>query len=227
MSNIDRVSSGITELDDRMQGGFPEGGVVAIAGASGAGKTIFSSQFIWDGLQNYEQCLYISLEEPVESIKQDARLFGWEFDDYDDGLLEIEYLPPEQETQFLNQVAKLIEETDADRIVIDCVTVLLGQQGGDTARKRKSMYRLYRRLKEADTTTLVTAEQGEHENEFITRYGVVEYVADGVVMLYYNPVGEEVFRNLAVRKMRNTAHSPGTHPFKITDDGIELSSSGL
>jgi KaiC/GvpD/RAD55 family RecA-like ATPase len=72
-----RVSTGVPKLDSLLGGGFPENSVVMVTGGTGTGKTILSLQFLWDGLQRGEPCVYLSLEEDAEDIKADGRQFGW------------------------------------------------------------------------------------------------------------------------------------------------------
>jgi len=44
-------------------GGIPEGHTVAVLGSPGTGKSTFVLQFIYTGLKNDENCVYLSLEE--------------------------------------------------------------------------------------------------------------------------------------------------------------------
>ncbi|MDY6778513.1 MAG: ATPase domain-containing protein [Candidatus Nanohaloarchaea archaeon] len=225
MVKVKRVPSGIPGLDNLLDGGIPKNHAVLVSGGYGCGKTIMCSQYIWEGLQNGERCLFISLEEHVEDIKFDARVLGWEFDQYEEnGQLDITYLSPDRpEIGFLDEINELVAES-YDRIAIDTVSVMLGEQADTQAHRRKSMYALYNNLKRAGATTLITAEIDEEEGH-TSRYGVAEYVSDGVIVLYNTGVSEESFRNIEIRKMRSSSYVPGTHPFSITDAGIEVDSS--
>ncbi|MDH5376682.1 MAG: hypothetical protein OEW95_12875, partial [Candidatus Bathyarchaeota archaeon] len=49
----ERVPTGIDGLDTLIEGGFPRGDVILVAGGSGSGKTIFSTQFIYNGATRY------------------------------------------------------------------------------------------------------------------------------------------------------------------------------
>src|SRR5439155_318949 len=42
-----RVSTGVPGLDDMLEGGFPAGSLITLAGRPGTGKTIFGSQFLY------------------------------------------------------------------------------------------------------------------------------------------------------------------------------------
>lgn len=230
MADIERVPTGVPGLDDLVAGGLPEGSVTLLSGGAGCGKTILSSQFLWEGLQNGEKTRFISLEEPVDDIKDDMRVFGWDFEEYEDADdFKITYIKPAAgQRGFLNKVNDLASAEGVERLVIDSVSVMLGAYGGSESEKRSNMYDLLRNLKRGDATSILTSEIREREQGSLSRYNVAEFVTDGVIVLYYEGVGEGTFRNLEVRKMRKTPHTPGTYPFEITDDGIEVKSgSGL
>ena len=54
----------------------------------------------------------------------------------------------------------------------------------------------------------------------LSRFGVEEFVTDGVIVLYYKQAGSQFSRALTVWKMRGSKHSSRLHPYKITDKGI-------
>lgn len=224
MSEPPRITTGIGGLDKLLAGGLLDESVVMVSGASGVGKTLFCVQYLFEGLKHDEQCLFISLEEPIDDIRFDARMLGMPFDEYEaSDQLETVYLDPSNDNiGFFNQVNQFVTQSGADRIAIDSVSVMLGEQGGDQAAKRKNLYNLNKNLKRTDATTIITTEMKEENNEYLSRYGVAEYVADGVIMLDYLSMGEESFRNIEVRKMRGTAYEPGAYPFEITDKGLQL-----
>jgi KaiC/GvpD/RAD55 family RecA-like ATPase len=81
---LKRVSSGIPELDAKLEGGFPENSTTAIVGAFGTGKSTFGMQFLNEGLRNGEHCILISLDDDEETLIRTASEFGWDFQRYVD-----------------------------------------------------------------------------------------------------------------------------------------------
>ena len=63
-----RTSTGITQLDTLIEGGLPQGRSYLLAGEPGTGKTIFSLQFLLEGLRSKQKCLYIAIDEKPEEI---------------------------------------------------------------------------------------------------------------------------------------------------------------
>lgn len=222
MVEVKRVSTGLKRLDRFLDGGFPERSVNLVVGSYGCGKTIMSMQYIWEGLKKGEKCLYISLEESVDSINFDAKVLGWDFEEeVENGNLKITYLSPNRpEISFLDEITNVATSQEVDRIVVDSVSIMLGEQGANNSERRRHMYNLYNGLKRTGATCLVTAESKE-ESDF-SRHGVAEYVCDGVMNLHYQGYNEKSFRDIEIRKMRNTNYVPGTHPYRIKGDGIKI-----
>jgi len=64
-STINVSFTGINEFDKLLDGGFTKGLIVLLAGSSGSGKTIFSFQWLFEGIKNNENGIYITLTEPL------------------------------------------------------------------------------------------------------------------------------------------------------------------
>jgi circadian clock protein KaiC len=59
---LKRLSTGISELDEMMGGGIPEGDSLLIAGSSGTGKSLLATQFIAAGLRAGEPGIVVMRE---------------------------------------------------------------------------------------------------------------------------------------------------------------------
>lgn len=217
---VERIKTGINGLDELIQGGVPKGSNTLLSGGAGTGKTLFCCQFLWEGLQNGENCLYITMEEDPDDIKDDAREFGWTFDDYEE-TFKIEFMNPFQVSGgFDDHIRELIDEVDADRVVIDSTSVMgmYAESGGEI---RKQLYELIKTLKRAGVTTIMTAEIPKKDDGASSRYGVEEFVADGVIVLKGLGVGGEMGRRLVIEKMRRTDFEEDIYPMDINiDKGI-------
>ena len=76
---IERLSTGIPEVDHMIAGGIPRGFLVACTGEPGTGKTIFSIHFIEQGIREKDVCIFVTTEESRESIIAQASQFGFDF----------------------------------------------------------------------------------------------------------------------------------------------------
>ena len=222
MTEVERIETGIEGLDDLIDGGFPEGSVSLISGGTGTGKTTFCNQFLMQGIENGQKCLYISTEEPVEAIKDDAIVFDWDLRKHEDeGDLRMKYSEPSENQYLSGQVKQLLHSGDFDRVVLDSMSVFT-TYWGDKFEVRRNLQDLVKMLRKSESTVIMTTEIPENSENSLSRSNVSEFVADGVVARYYESMGEGSFRNLEVRKMRRTDHTPGTHPVEITDEGIKM-----
>jgi len=223
---MERIESGIKGLDDLMNGGIPYGHTVAVIGPFGSGKTTMAMQFIYHGLINNERCVYISLEEDRDSIIKTAKEFSWDFEKYIDKNLLLVKLDPEDAkstmTRVENDLTQEISDFGAKRVVLDSAT-LLTMMFQDEHEKRRILFLMSSAVKKSGATSIFTGES-KPENPMVSRDGLLEYVADGVILLNQIPLKEkyELRLVLQILKMRRTNHSRKMHPFYIGEKGIEV-----
>ena len=78
-STIERVKTGISGLDDIINGGIPKNTVNLISGPPGSGKTILCYQFLYKGIQEGDKCLFLTLDKKVEGLLIQANELGFDF----------------------------------------------------------------------------------------------------------------------------------------------------
>ena len=89
-------------------------------------------------------------------------------------------------------------------------------------RLRQKIRELVEIIRSKQITALITTELPEN-SKGISRYGVEDFLADGVIVLYYFREGAKRYRGIEVRKMRGTNHSSDIHLYKITTGkGVEV-----
>jgi len=219
---IKRVKTGIEGLDELLQGGFLERSANLVAGETGTGKTIFGLQFLWYGLKKGETCIYITLEETPEDIKADAACFGWDFGRYEEkGLCRILYHDPAQVNNLGSVLIDEIKSINASRLVLDS-TSLVGMALQDISRIRKIICSIINIIKKSGCTAVLIAEIPKGVTA-LSRHGVEEFIADGVIVLnYLEYASGGLDRSLIIRKMRRTDHGKDIYPFCITENGIVI-----
>lgn len=217
-----RVASGIPGFDELVDGGIPYGSIVLVSGGPGSGKTTFCSQFLWEGVQDGETCLYITLEESPEEIRNAAARFGWDFSAEDnDGALQVMYIDPATDTeQAVEHILEAVDQVDPDRLVIDSISVIEAYWD-DEKTVRGSIHNLIRRCQDRDLTALMTAEVPENDGK-LSRYGIAEFVVDGVIAISGMALGESMFRSIQIVKMRKTGIVEELRELTITDDGLTV-----
>lgn len=220
MCAFTRINTGINGLDDLIEGGIPENFITLVSGTSGTGKTTFCMQFLAEGVKKYnEKGLYIGLGEDIEIIQKAMSNYGMDLDklaDQDD--LVFADIPALD----IDEVRTLLEgiSDDTKRLVIDPLSALLFRYRDMELRQK--VRELIEIIRAKNITALITTELPE-DSSGISRFGIEDFLSDGIIVLYYFREGAKRYRGLEVRKMRGTNHSSDIHLYKINSgQGIQV-----
>ncbi|MCJ7479136.1 MAG: hypothetical protein MUP63_03070 [Candidatus Nanohaloarchaeota archaeon QJJ-7] len=234
---VPRTSTGVINLDGKMQGGLVKDTMNLVTGKTGTGKTAFSACFLKQGVEEGENGVYVTTEERKEDIHEDIRaMFGWDFTRYEEeGSMEVMSIKPvfpskeidnlnrlvrSYITDLLNEVKTAIEEIDAERVVIDSVSII-EMFIRDEYMARVALSKLLNSLREEEVTAVFTGGIPE-TSEGLSGGGIIEYLVDTVILLEFVPVAEEHTRTLSIRKMRRTDHEVEIFPLEITPQGMKI-----
>ena len=207
-------------------GGLIPHSIGVIIGTYGTGKTTFSLNFIQEGLEKHENVIYISLEESKARIQTYMEQKGWKPEDYLDKSLHILKLDPTDfnlaNTRIKKELPGLIEELNASRVVIDPISLFEDLFTSDSER-RQEMYRFAEGIRDKQCTILMTSET-HRDNMFSSRHGLIEYLADTVILLRYVRPSDQTNVHLALEvvKMRMSQHSREIKPYDILQDKISV-----
>jgi len=232
---VERVKSGIPGFDEIVGGGIPKRNVVLLSGGPGTGKTIFGSQYLWNGLQLGEPGIYVSLEEHPVQVRINMKQFGWDVSSYEkQGVFAIvdaftsgfgeaakreKYIvrDPTDVNELVDVLKQAIRDLGASRVVVDSVSTLYLTKPSVA---RGVILQLKKALSGLGTTSILISQVSVTERGF--GGPGVEHAADGIVRLDLDEVNGELVRSIIVWKMRGTKHSLKRHPFEITDNGIVI-----
>jgi circadian clock protein KaiC len=219
-----RLKSGVPALDEMIEGGFPAGSLVTLAGRPGTGKTIFGSQFLYDGAMRGEPGMYVSMLEGRRSYFRNMSRLGLDFEPLERKnkfrFLEMPTLTVEGLPAIWEEIVKNVEEYHIVRLVIDSFTAMAQafQTQGDLRVFTHML--LGKIIGGAGCTTLMITETSATNN---IGSGVEEFIADGVIHFYLVPVaGDARVRYLEILKMRGTNHYTGPLPIDIGRAGITV-----
>jgi KaiC/GvpD/RAD55 family RecA-like ATPase len=237
---LKKVPTGIEGLDKLLEGGFPNGWGILLAGGTGTGKTTLAVQYLYNGYNNYnEPGVFVSLEEDPEDIARVMNSFGWDLKtpQNDKKLLMINAIPrrgaPDKseyviKTPFFSRafsfdtICTLLEEKiteiNAQRVVIDGLSSLTLQYQNEFD-IRQGLLDITNIVRSTGCTSIYTSEIPEGIPG-ISRFGIEEFIAHGVIVLYYVREGGKRVRALEIRKMRGSKHDQALHPYQITAKGI-------
>lgn len=225
-NNKERVATGIKNFDSLIEGGFERNSTNLIVGSSGSGKSIFTVEFLIEGMKKGEKCLYITFEEGKKEFYSNMLEFGWDLAKYEkEGkFFFLEYTPEKVKTM-LEEGGGIIESIvltkNIKRIVIDSITSfeLLFER---ELEKRESALSLFNMLSKWDCTSLLTYEGTPSPEKKVTSR-VLDFESDSIVLLYFIREKKQRARYLEILKMRGTKHSLAIFPFTIEKDGIIVS----
>ncbi len=224
--SIPRFGFGIKGLDEMLSGGLIEGTVSSIIGAYGTGKTNFAQYYIWQGLIQGQSALYITLEERTSRILGYMENKGWDVSQYLDSTFTIVNLDPSDFNLAINSVKNelptLIKKTGAHRVVIDPVS-LFEDLFHDDATRRREMMRFLESLRDLNCTSLLISE-ADKTNTFASKYNLIEYLSDTVILLKYarGEDANDVHLAIEVVKMRMSQHSREVKPYEIHQDSVTV-----
>lgn len=220
--DIQRVKTGIEGLDQLLHGGIPEHHTVFVAGPAGSGKTTLALEFLYRGVTEFNQSgLYVSFEETKNELITDLP-FDWGLEDLiSQGRINIVKYDPYQYEDIIGLIRSSVRENDAERVVIDSLTAL-SLYVDNVKDVRKLILDMNEQLRKLETTTMYIGEIKSSNPSEISRFGVEEFIADGVITLLLGQQGSELTNQLLIRKMRGTDHDKKIHPFKFESDGLKV-----
>ncbi|MEM3085752.1 MAG: ATPase domain-containing protein [Halobacteria archaeon] len=237
-----RIPTGIEGFDELCGGGLIKNRTYLVAGTSGAGKTIFALQYLYNGITKYGQPgILLATEERPATLRENALTFGWDLKRLEEenklaiidasstkiGVPSLERfidIRPFDIDQIIDQIISIQEEVGAVRAVVDSSTSI-AYNISDAAKARVELLKLSTTLEVLELTSLMTAEvvHGSQNRGF----GMESFITEGTLALYNTrkrpqrdgPPGPRT-RSLEIYKMRGTAHSHDLYPFEITGKGI-------
>ena len=224
------ASTGVDGLDDILAGGLARDRVYLLEGSPGTGKTTAAMSFLLAGVAAGEPCLYITLSETEEELRDTGKSHGWDLT----GIEVFELVPPEslldeQQQQSLlyssdlelgettRMIFEAVERIRPKRVVIDSLSEirLLAQSSLRYRRQVLALKHYFTR----HSATVLLLDDLTTENLDKT----VHSVAHGVVRLEeLAPEYGAERRRVRVIKYRGRRVRGGYHDFSIRTGGLEV-----
>ena len=230
-------------LDGMLGGGVPEERSVLITGGPGTGKSTISMQFLQEGLEDGDDCLFVSTEQTIEELRDSFEPYEFELDhenlsvtsihaepgqtlESDEEELVLQTLGDEEgfvegfDAPFTSEyiVEYLREYAPCDRVVLDSASGLrvVSENARVFRRTALDMIRLF--TDEMGATSLFTAEDNDGDDT-----NPLRFTTHGVVRLYHEEISEDPHRFLRVTKMRGVDHDRRRVEIEFTEEGVALS----
>jgi circadian clock protein KaiC len=218
----DRLLSGHAPLDEILDGGLPTNAISLVMGRPGSGKTILAQQYAFRNGRPDRPAIYFStVSEPLEKIVRFGQSLAF-FDTaaigtsvFYEGLGAI--VNRDGLAGVADQLGRVVRERRPGLMVIDSFKALQAF-AADYGEFRKFLHELAGRLGAFPVASLWV---GEYEDAEIT--SMAEFaVADAIVSLTSERVGQREARFLQVKKLRGSGYRSGQHAYRLTADGLRL-----
>jgi circadian clock protein KaiC len=218
----ERMSSGNSEADYILAGGFPANSINVVMGHPGSGKTIFAEQLIFHNADADRPILYLTtLSEPLEKMVRYLQGFTF-FDEAKIGTQVIyEDIGPQLAKEGASALITLLHEaikTISPKVIVIDSFKAVHDLAPTVAERRRMVYEMTALLSAYGTTAFLL---GEYTEDDILQYPEFA-VADGIVELSRRRLGNRDERYFRVFKLRGSRYLEGAHAFRITDSGLEI-----
>ena len=248
-----KIRTGISGLDKMLHGGLVPGRPYIVSGPPGAGKTILSMQFLREGLEGGERCLFVALEEPPNEIKINMRGFRWNLDDMDilDANSDIRRFEPtpileistEEEPEKMRTLGEHIRKTpdfESKEVTVhylqQLLKILLVGKGYERVvidSMTALRYFCMREFEEAVTTQSFMRYLAESKVTSLLTLELPEegdvppeaFLARGEIRLHKLRDETGIKRFISVEKYKGSSHDESVYPFDITSAGILINSA--
>ncbi|WP_226011982.1 RAD55 family ATPase [Halomicrobium salinisoli] len=223
---IELTKTGIDGLDEILNGGIVTNSTTLVSGNPGAGKSILGLQYIYNGVEQFdEKGIYLSFEENEQDLREAAESIGFDkwpeyVENGDIKVYDKQVLLRENDfSSSLDLLIDDLEDEDYDRLVLDSLAMF--ELFFETEKeKRTYLLKFTDILRENELTTLMTNEQGAVFPD--TDIGLENYLTDGNIYLIQTPTDSGVNRYVWVAKMRKQDIETDIYPMEISWGGIKV-----
>ena len=220
----ERISTGVSGLDEMLDGGLWRGTTTLLAGPSGAGKTTIGLQFALEGARLGEPTLYMNFQENPTQLVRTIRGLGFDLEEAQARGLELVYASPVelQIDSIIVDMFRRIQQRGVRRLVIDALGDL-ASAATDPQRLHDYLYALVQHFAVSTITSVLNFETTGNSLQG-PRGGMqnaVSYLSDNVLLLTVS--GEErTRRSLRILKTRGSAHDTKVREVEISGAGLRI-----
>ena len=216
---LDRLGTGVADLDATMAGGIPARSTTVLAGSSGTGKTALALQMVFHSARQGKKCIFFTtLSEPAPKLLRYMQLYTF----FDASLLEELVILTDLGTKLreegaeaaLSHLIDRVEVEQPDLVVVDSFKAIHDMIA--PARHRTFVYDLAVSMAGWGATTMLLGEYTEHEIATLPEFAI----ADGIIRLASTRQELTLVRELEIRKLRGSNFYSGVHFYEIGPDGV-------
>jgi circadian clock protein KaiC len=218
----DRLVSGHAPLDAVLGGGLPANAISLIMGLPGTGKTIVAQQYVFHNASPERPAVYFAtVSEPLEKIVR----FAQTLDFFDESTIGTSVFYEDLGTVLSSEglagvgrvIAAVLRERRPGLVVVDSFKALHAFEDGP-GDFRQFLHELAGRLTAYPAASLWLGEYEQADVGTMPEFAV----ADAILDLATEQLGQRELRFLQVRKLRGSGFRSGRHAYRLSSAGVHV-----
>jgi circadian clock protein KaiC len=221
----ERLSSGVAEIDDLLNGGIERGTITIISGPTGVGKTTLGTQFVKAAAERGERSVIYLFEESKRTFLTRSEAVNIPVEEMiDRGTLRVEEVDALDQSpqEFAQRVRTEVESNDTSMVMVDGIAGYRLTLRGEDDTITQHLHALGRYLKNMGVTTFLVDETSDLIGEFHATEEQVSYLADNIILLRHLELQGELQKAIGVLKQRTSDYERTLRRYEITDSGISV-----
>jgi circadian clock protein KaiC len=225
--DMEKLSSGIAEMDSLLGGGIERGTSTLIVGAAGTGKSSLATQFVAAAAARGQSSALFIFDESANTLLTRTAGLGIDLRGFvGEGRVALQQVDPAELSpgEFVHAIRRAVEHQRASIVVIDSLNGYLNAM----PEERFLIIQLHELLtylgRAGVATILIGAHQGLIGGPMIAPVDA-SYLADAVILMRYYETKGEVRQAISVVKKRGGAHERSIRDFRLNAGGISVGES--
>jgi len=219
----ERLASGVSEIDDLLNGGIERGTITVISGPTGVGKTTLGTQFVKAAAERGERSVIYLFEESKRTFLTRSEAVDIPVEAMiDRGTLRVEEVEALDQSpqEFAQRVRTEVETNDTSMVMVDGIAGYRLTLHGEEERITQHLHALGRYLQNMGVTTFLVDETSDLIGEFQATEEQISYLADNIILLRHLELQGELQKAIGVLKQRTSDYERTLRQFQITEQGL-------
>jgi circadian clock protein KaiC len=223
-ATMEKLASGVRELDLLLGGGIERGTSTLLAGAAGTGKSTLAAQFVWSAAERGQKAIIFIFDEGIHTLLTRTAAMGLDLRKHvESGRVFLKQVDPAELSpgELAHACRQAVEEQGCSVVVIDSLNGCLNAMPGERY-LIVQLHELLSYLGQASVATiLISAHHGLIGSAMVSPVDA-SYLADAVILLRYFENAGEVRQAISVLKKRGSAHERSIREFRMGQGRIEV-----
>ena len=229
-----KIKTYIKGFDMCLEGGIPTGHIALVSGNPGTMKSSIVFYMLYQLAKNEDKKgLYLTLEQSKGSIIKQMESLGLDLNVINGNLDVVDLGDLRKKTKLADCLGMELEWKSIIDEILDCIRnaekcELVALDSLDALyslttleNPRNKLFYFFEELRKTNHTVLLISEMLTGKESF-SRFGVEEFLADGIIHLKVEESGYSVNRLVSVVKMRNINHKMGYLPLIFGNEGFSV-----